>query len=72
MPFPLPGDLSNPGIESSSPVSLALQVDSSPSESLGKPIETVIEDKYMDTMVRGGRNQETGVDMCTLLMLFIK
>ena len=34
-PFPSPGDLPDPGIE---PSSLALQVDSLPSEPLGKPI----------------------------------
>ena len=30
LPFPTPGDLPNPGIEPTSPVSLALQVDSLP------------------------------------------
>ena len=34
LPFPFPGDLPNPGIE---PGSLALQADSLPSESRGKP-----------------------------------
>ena len=34
LPFPPPGDLSNPGIE---PVSPALQEDFSPAELLGKP-----------------------------------
>ena len=34
LPFPSPGDLPNPGIEPGSP---ALQVDSLPSEPLGKP-----------------------------------
>ena len=34
-PFPSPGDLPDPGIE---PSSLALQVDSLPSEPLGKPL----------------------------------
>ena len=34
LPFPTPGDLSDPGIEPASP---ALQVDSLPSEPLGKP-----------------------------------
>ena len=37
-PFPLPGDLPNPGIEPRSP---ALQVDSLPAEPQGKP------DKFM-------------------------
>ena len=32
LPFPPPGDLPNPGIESASPVSPALQPDSSPTE----------------------------------------
>ena len=36
-PFPSPGDLPNPGIESRSP---ELQVDSLPSESPGKPKNT--------------------------------
>ena len=35
LPFPSPGDLPNPGIE---PQSLALQADSLPSESPGKPL----------------------------------
>ena len=35
--FPPPGDLSNSGIKSMSPVSPALQADSLPSEPLGKP-----------------------------------
>ena len=34
LPFPPPGDLLDPGIESESPVSPALQVDSLPTESL--------------------------------------
>ena len=37
LPFPCPGDLPDPGIESESPVSPALQVDSSPTEPSGKP-----------------------------------
>ena len=37
MPFPSPGDLPDPGIESKSPVSPALQADSVPTEPLGKP-----------------------------------
>ena len=37
LPFPPPGDLPNPGIKPVSPGSLALQVDSLPTESLGKP-----------------------------------
>ena len=37
IPFPSPGDLPNPGIEHRSP---ALQVDSSPTEALGKPKNT--------------------------------
>ena len=38
LPFPSPGDLSNPGIEPRSP---ALQADSLPSESPGKPMSSV-------------------------------
>ena len=37
LPFPSPGDIPNPGIESRSPT---LQVDSSPAESQGKPKNT--------------------------------
>ena len=36
-PFPAPGDLPNPGIEPRSP---ALQADSLPSKSQGKPMKT--------------------------------
>ena len=36
LPFPSPGDLPNPGIESGSP---ALQADALPSESPGKPMD---------------------------------
>ena len=36
LPFPSPGDLLDPGIKPKSPVSPALQVDSSPAELLGK------------------------------------
>ena len=37
-PFPPPGDILDPGIEASSPVSPALQVDSLPAEPSGKPL----------------------------------
>ena len=37
LPFPTPGDLPDPGIEPTSPLSPALQVGSLPSESPGKP-----------------------------------
>ena len=40
LPFPSPGDLSEPGIDPMSSVSSALQVDSLPSEPSGKPIHT--------------------------------
>ena len=36
--FSSPGDLPNPGVELTSPVSLALQADSLPTESSGKPL----------------------------------
>ena len=39
LPFPSPGDLSNPRIKPLSPVSPALQADSSLAESSGKPIQ---------------------------------
>ena len=38
LPFPSPTDLPDPGIEPPSPVSPALQADSSPTEPPGKPI----------------------------------
>jgi len=37
VPFSSPGDLPNPGIKPAPPVSPALQMDSLPAESLGKP-----------------------------------
>ena len=37
LPFPSPGDLSDPGIEPKSPVSLALPADSLPAEPSEKP-----------------------------------
>ena len=37
LPFPSPGDLPNPGIKSTSLVSPALQADSLPTETPGKP-----------------------------------
>ena len=37
VPFPPPGDLPNPGMEPTSPVSPVLQTDSSPTEQSGKP-----------------------------------
>ena len=40
MPFPLPGDLPDPGIEPTSPVTPILQVDSLPAEPSGNPEET--------------------------------
>ena len=40
MPFPLPRDLPNSGIEPTSPVTPILQVDSLPAEPSGKPEET--------------------------------
>ena len=41
MPFPPPGDLSDPGIEPASPVSPALQADSLLLDPLGKPIVVI-------------------------------
>ena len=40
MPFPLPWDLPDPGIEPTSPVTPILQVDSLPAEPSGNPEET--------------------------------
>ena len=42
LPFPTPGDVSYPGIETASPVSPALPADSLPSEPLGNPPETIL------------------------------
>ena len=42
LPFPSPGDLPNPGIKPTSPVSPALQVDSLSAEPSGKPIRTIL------------------------------
>jgi len=38
LPFTLPGDLLDPGVEPVSPASPALQVDTSTAEPLGKPV----------------------------------
>ena len=46
LPCPPPEDLPNPGIEPTSPVSPALQVDSLPSEPTGK-LMYVYTDKYI-------------------------
>ena len=42
LPFPPPGALPDPGIETTSPVSTALQADSLPAEPPGKPCFIVI------------------------------
>ena len=42
LPYPPPGDLPHPGIEPASPVFPALQTDSSPAESPGKPLDVII------------------------------
>ena len=42
LPFLPPGDLPHPGIEPASPVSPALQVDSLPSEPMGKPLHNLL------------------------------
>ena len=43
LPFPSPGDLSDPGIELTSPATPALQVDSLPLGHQGNPLETKAE-----------------------------
>ena len=48
LPFPFPGDLSEPGIEPRSP---ALQVDVLPSELLGKP--TLLLDHFQFALIHG-------------------
>ena len=42
LPFPPPGDLSDPGIEPAPPVSPQLQVDSLPAEPLGKSMNSLV------------------------------
>ena len=42
LPFPLPGDLPDPGIEHMSPVDPALQVDSLSLSHLGSPYEVLL------------------------------
>ena len=49
LPFPSPGDLSDPGIKPGSP---ALQGDSLPSELLGKPKGSQLEFKFMTLTYR--------------------
>ena len=55
LPFPSPGDLPNPGIETGSPVSVELQVNSLPAEPSGKPrINCILlEIKNMNLMTKG-------------------
>ena len=45
--FPPPGDLPDPEIEPVSPVSPALQVDSLPTETLGKPVSKSLEHQFL-------------------------
>ena len=42
LPFPLPGDLPDPGIKPTSPLSPALQADSLPNEPSGKPVHSSV------------------------------
>ena len=42
LPFPLPGDLPDPRIKPTSPLSPALQADSLPKEPSGKPIHSSV------------------------------
>ena len=51
LPSPLPGDLPNPGIEPTSPVSPALQLDSLLAEPLGKPFFLRKHQKFRAWMV---------------------
>ena len=44
MPFPLPVDLPDPGVGPDPPVSPALQADSLPAETLGKPTGLAVDD----------------------------
>ena len=48
LPFPLPGDPADPGIETKSPVSPVLQADSLPLEPLGKPPNILILKVFLD------------------------
>ena len=45
LPYPPPVDLPNPGIEPTTPVSPALQVDSLPAEPQEKPVKVIIDEK---------------------------
>ena len=51
LPFPSPGDLPDPGMESRSP---ALQVDSLPAESQEKTVLLIVGYKYAYLRVRAG------------------
>ena len=69
LPFPPPGDLPNPGVE---PRFLALQVDSLPSETPGKPKErhSVVSSSLWPQGLYRSQNfsgQNTGVGSCSLL-----
>ena len=47
LPFPIPGDLPDPGIKPKSPVSLALQADSLPLHHLGSPVYSSVGAKQL-------------------------
>ena len=55
LPFPSPGDLPNPGIEAESPLSPALQADSLPAKSLGKPEQFLVRQNRL----KKKKNQQT-------------
>ena len=58
LPFPSPGDLPNPGIESESAVSPALQGDSLPAEPLEKP--SIFNTKYQFYLNETTKSGPTG------------
>ena len=58
LPFPSRGDLPNPGIESESAVSPALQGDSLPAEPLGKP--SIFNTKYQFYLNETTKSGPTG------------
>ena len=54
VPFPSPGDLPNPGIEPGSP---ALQADALPSEPPGKPLQVLLQNKFLEGGLSGSKDQ---------------
>ena len=70
LPFPSPGDLSNPGIESESAVSPALQGDSLSAEPLEKP--SIFNTKYQFYLNETTKSGPTGqkIEINDILKIF--